>query len=38
MFIPDFWVGVGATLGIEIAAIFIAAVVCATRNKNGGAK
>ena len=31
MFIPDFWVGVGATIGIEIAAIVALIIVFAVR-------
>lgn len=34
MFIPEFWVGVGVTIAVEISIIFIAAVICAARNEN----
>lgn len=29
MYIPEFWCGVSATLLVEIAIIFISAVICA---------
>lgn len=31
MFIPDFWVGVGATIGVEIAAIICLIIAFAVR-------